>query len=38
MVDADCQQGKHRACPGWTFNPTTDRPTDCTCPCHEGTA
>lgn len=33
-IDPDCRDGKHPACPGWTWDTTTDTETRCTCPCH----
>ncbi len=33
-VDPDCRDGKHTACPGWTFNLATDDLGSCTCACH----
>lgn len=33
-VDPDCQQAKHTACPGWTFDTRRDDTTPCMCPCH----
>ncbi len=34
-VDPDCAGGKHRACPGWTWDDVNDRACVCECPCHE---
>lgn len=34
-IDPDCRTGKHRACPSWTWNDTTDNATPCECPCHD---
>jgi hypothetical protein len=33
-IDSDCQTGKHRACPGWTWDDDTDSEVDCDCDCH----
>lgn len=33
-IDPDCQQGKHRACLGETWDDEYDRMTECACPCH----
>jgi hypothetical protein len=34
-IDPDCISDKHKACPGWTWNETTDSSDICACPCHD---
>jgi hypothetical protein len=33
-IDPDCQSGKHRACPGETWDDPRDQLTACACSCH----
>lgn len=34
-IDPDCTNGKHPACPGWTFDDTNDTTVPCECACHD---
>jgi hypothetical protein len=34
-IDPDCQAGKHRACPGYTFDDRSDLYVPCECVCHD---
>lgn len=34
-VDPDCAAGKHRACPGYTFDDQADQHVPCECVCHD---
>lgn len=33
-IDPDCRDGKHPACPGWTWDTDRDAEAPCACPCH----
>lgn len=35
LIDPDCVEGKHKACPGWTWSSRQDRAVVCECACHE---